>query len=785
MTPNDHLAQYADRVSAKANDYLAGSSSQHRLINQLAMQHAEHIRSTNWAGAAEAWKHVSTLGPALAGPAAARAYGEYLRDFGERMILFTDTLRERGNSYIEREAEGFKPVLVFDYDLILDGRKFDRPVNYALVRIHPPENYPTQREDGRPFVIIDPRAGHGSGIGGYKSDSEVGVALRDGHPVYFVIFYPDPVPGQTLADVCSAEAKFLQEVIDRHPDAARPLVTGNCQGGWAAMLLAATNPDLPGPLVIAGAPLSYWAGTTGRNPLRYLGGLLGGVVPALLSADLTDGRFDGAHLVLNFEHLNPANTWWRKYYSVFADVDSEAPRFLQFERWWSGFYFMTDAEIRWIIENLFVGNRLTKGEAVLDDGRLVDLRRIKSPIVVFASHGDNITPPEQALFWIADLYESSREITARGQVIIYTLHDSVGHLGIFVSSGVARKQHKQITSTVKTIEALAPGLYEMLIDESGDQLQVSFEPREVSDLLALGGDRSEEAEFAPVARISEWTSETYELTLRPWIKAAVTPAMAETITALHPLRQRRYFFSDSNPLFTGFGDIARRTRETRTPAAPDNPFLQWERLQADWIEQGWNAYRDARDAMVELAFHSFYAQPWVKALGKERRSDFGTHDLGQFPEVRRAVRNASVGGYAEAVIRMLILMAHARGAVRKSHLERANKVLQSNAPFSKMPATERSRVIHEQTLIVEFAPEEAALTLTSLIPKEEDRQRAIDLIFDVAGPLEQMNPPTIAMFEQLQFLLSVRATDWQEPEYEVKPFQTNAAAAVTAIEAAE
>src|SRR5208337_4588020 len=118
--------------------------------------------------------------------------------------------------------------------------------------------------------------------------------LRGGHPVYFVIFYQKPEPGQTLADVCAAEAAFLQEVHARHPHAPKPLVTGNCQGGWAAMILAATHPHLMGPVVIAGAPLSYWAGENGRNPLRYLAGVAGGAVPALLASDLGGGKFDGA-----------------------------------------------------------------------------------------------------------------------------------------------------------------------------------------------------------------------------------------------------------------------------------------------------------------------------------------------------------------------------------------------------------------------------------------------------------------------------------------------------------
>lgn len=785
MTPYGRFAQQFDRTWERTGGQLSGLSQQQQLLSRLGLEHAERIRSTNWTRLGEAWKAGCSLAPAIASANAVQDYALYLRDAAERWVLFIDALRERGNRYIEREAEGFKPVLVFDYDTVVDGRTLERPVNYTLVRIKPPEGYPPQREDGRPFVIIDPRAGHGSGIGGYKSDSEVGVALRDGHPVYFAIFYPNPEPGQTLADVCAAEAAFLQEVLKRHPGAPKPLVIGNCQGGWAAMLLAATNPDLPGPLVIAGGPLSYWAGTSGRNPLRYLGGLVGGALPALLACDLADGRFDGANLVLNFEHLNPANTWWRKYYDLYADVDHEAPRYLEFERWWSGFYFMNEAEIRWIVENLFIGNKLVHGGAVFDDGQVIDLRRIKSPIVVFASHGDNITPPEQALFWIADLYGNTKEIVARGQVIIYTLHESIGHLGIFVSASVAKKQHKQITSTVKTIEALAPGLYEMLIEERPDRTHVSFEPREIADILALGHGRDDEPEFAAVARLSEWAGETYELTLRPWVRSSLPSGFAEAASAFHPLRQRRYFFSDRNPFFAFWGNLAEQVRGSRSTISKDNPFLKLEHWQAQWVEQAWDFYRDARDAAWELGFHLFYGQPWIKQIGKLPRARPGVFDFRQFPEIRRAVEHAGEGGYAEALIRMLVLMAHARGAVRRSRLERSNKILQSEPPFSDMPAMERSRIIHEQTLIVEFAPEEATVTLERLIPGEEDRQKAIDLVLEVAGPLEEMSPPTIAMLEQLQFLLGVKASKWHEPEYDVMPFQAQAGAAPAAPKAAE
>ena len=78
--------------------------------------------------------------------------------------------------------------------------------------------------------------------------------------------------------------------------------------------------------------------------------------------------------------------------------------------------------------------------------------------------GDNITPPQQAFNWVADVYGSTEEIKARGQVIVGLLHQNVGHLGIFVSGKVAKKEHAQIVSVLKSIELLPPGLYGMQID---------------------------------------------------------------------------------------------------------------------------------------------------------------------------------------------------------------------------------------------------------------------------------------------------------------------------------
>jgi len=684
----------------------------------------------------------------------------YLIDAWQRWVLFIDILRQRGNNFVHHELEGCPPVLAYEYDVVIDGAKLERPVNYTLVAIRPPAGT-SIREKARPYIIIDPRAGHGSGIGGFKSESEVGVALRAGHPVYFCIFTTHPAPTQTLADVTRAEAAFVREVRRRHPDSPKPVVIGNCQGGWAAMLLAATNPDVSGPVVVNGTPLSYWSGNRGRNPMRYMGGLMGGIVPAMLLADLGNGQFDGANLVLNFENLNPGNSWFRKYYDVFAGTEQGAERYLEFERWWSGFYFMNESEIRWIVENLFVGNRLARGGAQLDSRMHVDLRNVRAPVIVFASHGDNITPPAQALNWITDAYSSVQEIKARGQRFVYTVHDSIGHLGIFVSAAIAKKEHKEIVSTLKAIEALAPGLYEMkIVEVTGEgidkQFTIEFEERSIEDLLALDDGRDDEKAFAAVSRLSNLGAELYSLAVRPLVRALSNEATARWHVNTQPLRTRRYLLSDRNPLLAPVPALAEAVHAHRVEAAPDNPFLQWERTAADLMTAWFDAARDLRDGWMEACFYAVYSSPLMRAIGATelpRMSEVAGTDLRAVPEVQQALAQITRGNYAVAVIRMLILFAHSRKSVRRDRLERSNETLTAQEPFASLGEANRTRIIHQQTMIVEFEPDKAVATLPRLLPTREERERALKVCEYVLGSEKEMAAETRQLLDRVRTTL--------------------------------
>ncbi len=686
----------------------------------------------------------------------------YLLDVAQRWVLFTDVLRRRGNNFVHQERVGSQPVLIYDYDVVIDGATLERPVNYSLVAIRPPEGVGINPKK-RPYIIIDPRAGQGSGIGGFKHESEVGVALQAGHPVYFCIFSKMPTPSQTLADVTRAEAEFVRHVRRLHPDSAKPVIIGNCQGGWAAMLLAATNLDLTGPIVINGAPLSYWRGVRGKNPMRYLGGMLGGALPAMMLADQGNGKFDGANLIWNFECLNPATTWWKKNYDLFAKIDTDAEEFLEFERWWSGFYFMNEAEIRWIVENLFVGNKIGRGGAQLDSRMHVDLRTIKAPIIVFASHGDYITPPVQALGWIADLYSDVKEIKARGQKIIYTIHDNIGHLGIFVSASVANKQHKEIVSTLKTIEAMQPGLYEMVIeDETGIGLEkhysIAFQERSIDDIRALDETGGDDAPFAAISRLSRLTSEAYNLTARPFVRAMSNDVTARLHNTTNPLRAQRYWLSDLNPTMTPFESLAKVVRDRRVAEPRDNPYYRLERLNAYLITDWINIARDLRDGALETWFTAIYSSPWMRILAREeapRISDVSGTNLRSVGEVTQALEQVKRGGLAVAVIRMLILLAHARKSVRRDRLERSDELLNTQEPFASLEAATLNRIIHQQSLIVAFETEDALATLADLLPSKKDRQTAIEQCRFVLGPEGDMNEETSRMFAKIRDVLGV------------------------------
>ncbi|MGE8181022.1 DUF3141 domain-containing protein [Pseudomonas mandelii] len=705
-------------------------------------EHLNHLQRLNTRNVIDAvqQRQAKTYAPSsleqLKQPTAAD-WQEYFTDLGQRSVLFWDTLRQRGDNTLAHERAGYPLLLKFNHETLIAGEDLPRPVNYSLLQIIAG---PGQQLDSKkqPVIIIDPRGGHGSGIGGFKQDSVIGESLRAGHPTYFISFSHSPRPGQTLADIVAAQARFIEEVSARHPASTKPVVIGNCQAGWALMGLAATRPELPGLIIVNGAPLSYWAGVNGRNPMRYTGGLLGGGWMARLGSDLGNDRFDGTWLVSNFESLDPANTWWGKYYHLFSEVDSEAPRFLDFERWWGSPTLLNGEEIEMIVDDLFIGNQLSGGLGRKSSG--LDLKRIEVPVVVFCSYGDNITSPQQALDWITDVYPSDLALQNAGRTIVYLRHASIGHLGIFVSGEVARREHRELLGAVDAINELPGGLYEMLIEDlpehSPTPYAVRFERRRIADIHGdVQAPRDDDREFALVERASDFNNTLYDGFVRPWLRQLINEPTAELMRKAHPFHQQQVMWNSLNPALWWLAGSAAQVSKNRQPANPSNPLLAWQALFSNQIQDALNGYRDLRDAAQEMSFYGVYGL--LNSLtgnvpARNLQAHAEQHDKVLIDRLQDAL---PLGGLMEALIRILFLLGRDSDEPGKQSVEKLILQLQVLLQDYSAEPLDLRETLRLQKLLVATHPHESLQSLPLMLAEVEERQQVLAAVANMLPEL--------------------------------------------------
>ena len=705
------------------------------------------------------------------GKLAPAAFDEYVRDFWQRSVLFLDILRQRGNQREEMLAHGVTSVLMYDSELVMRGDELPHPVNYSLLRVIPPDGAEID-DRKRPVFVIDPRAGQGPGIGGFKQVSEIGEAFRAGHPVYFAGFTASPVEGQRVEDVARALTIFIEKVAELHPEAlGKPFVFGNCQAGWHAMMAACMRPDLFGPMVIAGAPLSYWGGVRGKNAMRYLAGWYGGTWLDRMTSDIGNGIFDAAWLVGNFDNLNPANTLWTKQYNVWANPEQERNRYLQFEKWWGDFVLLRGEEMQWMVDNLFVGNKFSTGQIVTSDGIRLDIREVKTPIVCFCSHGDNITPPQQALDWILDNYQSVDEIRQWGQRIFYSIDPKVGHLAIFVGTKVAAKDHAEFIDNMELIDAMPPGLYEIVITEKAgteapsqgeaDNFGLSIEDRGLDDIRALGCNSLEdEREFVAVARVSELNNALYQTFLQPWIKMISGPQLARATLELNPLRLGYSLLSDRNPMMRAVAPLADYAGAKRIPASADNPFIAMQQQFSKTIVDALDLFRDVRDELVERTFHAVYGSPLVQAAcgisqddGLPRpRPGLLPSVLAAFEEERRRLKGRIAEGNAlDAAARVLVYIGKAQHRIDERTFEALRKLLLAHPEVS--PA-EFKAAVREQWAILAVDERAAIEALPQLLPADAAARRAFsDLVQATVAATGKLNADGQRRLSEVMHLL--------------------------------
>jgi len=134
-------------------------------------------------------------------------------------------------------------------------------------------------------------------------------------------------------------------------------------------------------------------------------------------------------------------------------------------------------------------------------------------------------------------------------------------------------------------------------------------------------------------------------------------------------------------------------------------------------------------------------------------SEVAGTDLRAIPEVRQALAQMRRGNYPVAVIRMLVLLAKSRKAVRRDRLQRSNELLTAREPYASLGETARTRIIHQQSMIVEFEPEQALATLPALVTDPAERERAMQDCDFVVGDPAAMSAETRDLYERIRRLL--------------------------------
>jgi hypothetical protein len=357
------------------------------------------------------------------------------------------------------------------------------------------------------------------------------------------------------------------------------------------------------------------------------------------------------------------------------------------------------------------------------------------------------------------------------------MHDSIGHLGIFVSGKVATREHNEFVSCMDLIDVLPPGLYEAVITEvdedtiNADLVQGRYlfrlEARKLDDIRALGGnDAADDRRFATVARVSEINRGLYETFVAPTVRLASTEKSAETFRALHPNRLRFAMFSDQNPVMRPVKAMASAVRAARKPVSTQNPLLAMEHAASSWITACLQNFGELRDAAIEAMFCTFYGSPVLQSLvgvgalqETPRRIE---RDLVREAEAARLQsyleRRFDVGGPREAVLRALIYIRLPEASVDERGFEMLKLMRLSQPRHKRLTMAQFKEIAREQYLLLRLDEERAIRTLPTLLGRDaRDRTATLDALRRVLGARGELSREGARRLAQIEVLFAGRA----------------------------
>ncbi|MCZ8132504.1 MAG: class III poly(R)-hydroxyalkanoic acid synthase subunit PhaC [Steroidobacteraceae bacterium] len=238
----------------------------------------------------------------------------------------------------------------------------------------------------------------------------------------------------TLADYVTG---YLERCVARvRPDGGSVNLVGVCQGGTFALAYAALEPARVANLVTMVTPVDF------HTPENLLAKWVRGLdVDALVE---TFGNVPGEWLNAAFLQLMPFRLTLAKYLALVDAADDPAAlaSFLRMERWIFDSPDQAGEAFREFVVALYRDNRLVRGTWSID-GRRVDPRRLRMPILNVHATEDHLVPPSASL--------ALRGIVGTAD---YTdLPVPGGHIGIYVG-----RRARELPGTVAGwLQERAPG----------------------------------------------------------------------------------------------------------------------------------------------------------------------------------------------------------------------------------------------------------------------------------------------------------------------------------------
>jgi hypothetical protein len=356
----------------------------------------------------------------------------------------------------------------------------------------------------------------------------------------------------------------------------------------------------------------------------------------------------------------------------------------------------------------------------------------------------------------------------------------VGHLGIFVSSGVARKEHGEFASNIDLIDVLPPGLYEATFEARTEDTASSdlvtgdwvmrCEARTLDDIRALGGnDAADERRFAAAARVSEINLALYRTFVQPAVRAMASPAAAEPMQRLHPLRLQYELFADANPFAAPLATAAKWAGEHRSPAAAGNPFLAVQEGVSRQIVATLDAWRDMHDGFGELMFLSVYGSPFVQAaVGVDPAGTAPPRKAGKDPlhnellakRIAELKARVDEGDLRECAVRAALYVGMMRGGPDERTFAAIRRVRLAEPGMARLTLAQFKAMVREQFFMLLIDPDAALAAIPAMLPADAgERRKAFAVIRQVLSARGEIAGEAAERLERVARLFGVDGQD--------------------------